>query len=266
MKNEELVSVIIPTYNAENYINSTIDSIIGQTYKQIEIIVVDDKSTDQTERQLKDYIKNNKISFYKLEENTGGPATPRNFGISKAKGKWLAFCDSDDIWHPKKTQIQLESMYLNKCEFSCTKKQNFIDELKINFSSLKEASIFKISYNRLLLKDFIPTSSVMIEKKIIGDLKFDESKKMISVEDYLFWLNVMKNSLKPCVRINQKLMFYRISSEQISRNKTKRIPQFVHMFSTHFENQKWIIKMLKALIFTFTHYNISLIEKLIDHE
>ena len=157
-------------------------------------------------------------------------------------------------------------MYLNKCEFSCTKKQNFINELKINFSLFIKSSIFKISYNRLLLKDFIPTSSVIIEKKIIGDLKFDESKKMISVEDYLFWLNIMKNSLKPCVRINQKLIFYRISSEQISRNKIKRIPQFVHMFSTHFENQKWIIKMLKALIFTFTHYYISLIEKLIDHE
>jgi glycosyltransferase involved in cell wall biosynthesis len=110
MKNTEpMVSIIIPTYNRAGFIARAIDSALAQTYTDYEIIVVDDGSTDNTKEVLKPY--ENKIQYI-YEENSGSSAA-RNTGIRAAKGKWLAFLDSDDEWLPKKLDIQMKSLISN---------------------------------------------------------------------------------------------------------------------------------------------------------
>lgn len=260
MVQKNLVSVIIPTFNAAKHIKSTINSILNQSYSDIEIIVVDDCSNDDTKNELKSYISNEEIKFYELDKNSGGPATPRNLGIKKSKGEWIAFCDSDDIWHPNKLELQIEYMITNNCEFSCTKKLNFIREEKIRFNSIDNYSTSKIGYGLLLLKDFIPTSSVVINKALIKGKEFNQSKIMVSVEDYLFWLSILKTYRQPCIKINKGLLYYRISNDQISKDKWKRIPKFVKMYYIHFSNQLLLVKGPFSLIFTFTHYTISLFQ------
>ncbi|MFZ1987205.1 MAG: glycosyltransferase family A protein [Desulfatitalea sp.] len=94
MNAEPLVSVIVPAYNAERYISDCLKSIISQTYQNLEIIVVDDGSTDSTPRILREYDKH--IRYFR-QKPSGGPATPRNFGISRSNGKYICFCDNDDI-------------------------------------------------------------------------------------------------------------------------------------------------------------------------
>ncbi|MFI3177317.1 MAG: glycosyltransferase family A protein, partial [Eubacteriales bacterium] len=105
----EVVSVVIPTYNAVKYIERTLDSILQQTYRDLEILVVDDCSTDGTREVIKAYQDQNPeilIHMIELEENQG-PAAARNEGIRQASGRYLAFLDADDIWEPEKTYEQL---------------------------------------------------------------------------------------------------------------------------------------------------------------
>ncbi len=99
------VSVIIPTYNRPKYLKLTLQSILDQTYKDIEIIVVDDGSPNDAAEMVCKPLE--KVSYYKIE-NSGGPAKPRNFGISKARGKYIAFTDDDDIWMPDKLEQQVD--------------------------------------------------------------------------------------------------------------------------------------------------------------
>ena len=106
---EELISVIIPCYNAEKYISETIESVIKQTYSNWELLVVDDCSTDDSENIIKSYAKkDSRIKYYRTESNTGTPAEPRNIGINKAKGEYVALLDADDLFLPNKLEKQIE--------------------------------------------------------------------------------------------------------------------------------------------------------------
>ena len=107
----EKVSIIIPTYNREKSISKSIKSVLNQTYNDLEVIVVDDGSTDNTEKIIKG-IKDTRIKYIKLDKNKGA-CYARNVGIKKATGKYIAFNDSDDIFH--KTKIEKQVMYLKKC-------------------------------------------------------------------------------------------------------------------------------------------------------
>lgn len=104
-KRLNLVSVIIPTFNSSRWIKEAIDSVLDQTYKNIEIIVVDDGSTDSTKKVLDNYIDKNQIYYYYI--NNSGPAAARNFGIKKSKGDLISFLDSDDLWIKDKIEKQL---------------------------------------------------------------------------------------------------------------------------------------------------------------
>ena len=104
MKNS-FISVIVPTYNRADLISETIESILNQTYKYFELIIVDDGSTDNTEEVIRKF-KDSRIKYIKTD-NWGGPARPRNTGIKKTKGEYIAFCDDDDIWLPKKLEKQI---------------------------------------------------------------------------------------------------------------------------------------------------------------
>jgi len=101
-----LVSIIIPSYNCERYVSEAIESALAQTYKNIEIIVVDDGSTDNTESAVKPYV--NRVQY--IKKSNGGPASARNIGIKHAKGEFLAFLDADDCWRPEKIEKQMSAM------------------------------------------------------------------------------------------------------------------------------------------------------------
>ena len=255
----KLVSVIIPCYNAEEYILDSVNNVLNQTYSNIEIIVVDDCSSDNTNIILKDLILRGKIKFHRLSENFGGPSKPRNVGISMAKGSWIAFLDADDLWHPMKLEIQIKNLIESNFKFCCTNKFDFK-----NLTDLKKVKailgFWKISYPVILLKDFIPTSSVIIQADILKKLNFNESKSLISVEDYDLWLRVIKNG-DSCLKLKTYLTYYRISGNQLSKNKLKRLKLFFLMFNNHFRVYK-PLNIILGLFFTFSHYLITLIQKI----
>ena len=105
-----LVSIIIPTYNRTEYLKYTLESVINQTYPATEIIVVDDGSPNTKTQTLCQHYKN--VAYYKIE-NSGGPATPRNFGFKQSKGQYIAFLDDDDLWLPDKLSKQVKILEEN---------------------------------------------------------------------------------------------------------------------------------------------------------
>ena len=124
--NNGLVSIIMPSYNTANYIGESINSVINQSYKNWELIIVDDCSTDNTDEVIKDFLKDSRIKYLKNKENSGA-AISRNKALRMAKGEWIAFLDSDDLWNHKKLEKQIKFMEQNKYNFSYTKYRE-IDE------------------------------------------------------------------------------------------------------------------------------------------
>ena len=127
MDNKGLVSIVMPSYNTAKYIEEAIVSVLNQTYPYWELIVVDDCSTDSTEKVLKQYLMDNRIHFLKNEKNSGA-AVSRNYALREAKGKWIAFLDSDDLWLPEKLEKQIGFMLSNGYHFSYTDYEE-MDEL-----------------------------------------------------------------------------------------------------------------------------------------
>lgn len=167
----ELISVIIPTYNREKLIERSINSVLNQTYKNIELIVVDDFSSDNTEKVVKKYT-DERLHYIKLEKNSGA-CVARNVGIENAKGEYIAFQDSDDVWHDNKLEIQLEYMKKNNAEVSFCNMMRY----KINEKEPKEipqdCPEGVIKYETLLKKSVVSTQCLMTKKSCFDNIKFD---------------------------------------------------------------------------------------------
>ncbi|MDF4756482.1 glycosyltransferase family A protein, partial [Vibrio parahaemolyticus] len=128
MEQTQLVSVIVPLYNAEKYIEETMESILNQTYKNIEIVIVDDGSKDQSSSIVKNLKKKYPEQIkYILQENQG-VSVARNTGIENASGEYISFLDSDDLWHPTKIEKQIESMHKNNMNACYCGYMNFYEE------------------------------------------------------------------------------------------------------------------------------------------
>jgi glycosyltransferase involved in cell wall biosynthesis len=186
---DKKVSVIIPVYNSEDYIAEAIESVTAQTYKNIEIIVVNDGSTDNTEAVLKPYME--KIKYF-YQENKG-VAAARNTGIRLALGEYIAFLDSDDIWLPEKIALQVDylnrnpSVMLTYSNFKIFNDGKHPDEgiLYLNSDIYIEGYIFTELVNACL----ISTITVLVRKEVFEKVGlFDE--KFVSGEDYELWLRI----------------------------------------------------------------------------
>ena len=215
---EGKVSVIIPIYNAEKYLRKTLDSILVQTYKDIEIVLVDDCSNDDSANIIKEYIQKYPEIVYFLQETNQGAGAARNKALELATGQYVAFLDSDDIWYPNKVAKQLELMKKRNCPFSYTAIE-MIDEndnLLKNKRNIKETC----DYKYLLHNTIIATSSVIIDRTILGDFRMP----LRGGQDYATWLMLLRNG---CIArgINEALVKYRISSNSLSSNKFKSIKQ-----------------------------------------
>jgi Glycosyltransferases involved in cell wall biogenesis len=186
-----LISVIIPTFNRASIIERAIHSVLKQTHKNIEIIIVDDCSTDGTQSILNKFKNNN--FFYFLHEKNKGPAAARNTGIFNSSGEYIAFLDSDNEWLPKKLEIQIRSFQKAKdiglvyCDTIVLKNHQIVSIIPSPAIKNIEGNIF----NSLLIENFIDTSSVLIKKECFQNIGyFDE--KFDCLEDYDLFLRICK--------------------------------------------------------------------------
>ena len=194
-----LISVIIPVYNSEKYINNAIESVLSQTYQKFEIIIIDDGSTDKT-KQVVEKFKDNRI-IYIYQENSG-PAEARNNGLKISRGEFVSFLDADDIWKQEKLEIQLEILSNN--DDICMVYNHFT--LKPEGEDIEKLIRFK-NYNKedfiknLLINPFntIPyPSTVMVKKSFLNKTGYFNSN-LRSGEDWDLWFRLAKQAQCYCI-------------------------------------------------------------------
>jgi len=252
-----LVSIIMPNFNGSSYIESSIVSVQNQTYQDWELIIVDDCSVDQSLNIIENYSKkDDRINFIKSNVNSGTPGVPRNIGLQHAAGKYIAFLDSDDLWHPDKIENQVRFMLKNKILFTFTNifpfsieseiQQHINTPLEIN----SNINFKKIQHSQMMKKNFIKSCSTSIlDRKVLKDIEFSKNKDLKAVEDYLFWLDVLKNNCQYAYQIDSKYTYYRKSQSSISNSKFFMISQNIKLYKllyndTSFKNIKVFLNMM----------------------
>lgn len=216
---EDLVSIITPVYNCEKLIEETIECVLNQTYKNWEMILVDDCTPDNSAEIIKKYAKKDKrIKYIKLKEN-GGAAIARNKALEESKGRFIAYLDADDLWKKEKLEHQVEFMKKNNYAFTCTDYEKIDEEGK---SLNKIVRIPKrVNYNLFLRNTIIQTVGVMVDTKITG-------KEIIVMpnirrrQDAATWCQLLKNGYD-CYEVPENLSYYRVVSNSLSSNKFKAV-------------------------------------------
>lgn len=214
---EPLVSVIIPTYNREKFIAECVRSVLDQTFTDLEVIVSDDGSPDNTEAVV-GAITDERVTYSRIE-HVGIPSATRNNGIKQARGRYLAFLDSDDLWFPDKLERQLELIKADeRIGLVCTNGINFSEEGVLGLKNRLPLTDDDFLFEALLEFNHIICSSVLVKKDVIDDVgMFDENPDLRAVEDYHLWLRVRK---KYGIRyINDPLVKYRTHGDVIRQDE-----------------------------------------------
>ena len=254
-----LVSIIIPVYNGERYLADTLKSAILQTYPCTEIILVNDNSSDRTQEIIDEFAsRNSNIRFLSLTVNSGGPATPRNYGLDIATGEYVSFLDADDLWHPRKLELQMLCFRRKVVDAVCSLSVDSVEELDSSLSGHEIIKTTRITYRTTLFKSFIPLSSLIVRTSALRNIFFSPLKSHQAREDYLFCLDLLSQTFS-LVKLHIPLVNYRKHDAQISKNKVKMaIRQFICL-RDHFLTRKRKWPRAKAFIFTCTHLVLSII-------
>lgn len=211
------VSIIMPNYNCAKFLGETIDSVKNQTYKNWELLIVDDCSTDNSVEIIKSYIDaDDRIELFVNESNCGAAAS-RNRAMREATGKWIAFLDSDDLWLPEKLEKQLEFMVDNGYKFSYTPYEH-IDE-NTELSGLKVTGPKKLTKRKMKQCCYPGCLTVMYDAECIGLIQIND-KIGNGENDYAIWLEAVKKA--SCYYFNNVLAQYRVRSNSLSHKASKR--------------------------------------------
>ena len=197
---EDLVSVIMPSYNTAAYIEETVQSVLNQTYKNWELIIVDDCSTDETDDILSKFT-DERIRIYKNEKNSGA-AVSRNRALREARGRWIAFLDSDDLWSPNKLEKQIAFMETNGYRFSYTNYEEIDSEGKK--TGVRVTGPKKITKTGMFNYCWPGCLTVMYDAERIGLIQIADIKKN---NDYAMWLKICKKA--ECYLLDECLAQYR---------------------------------------------------------
>lgn len=195
-----LVSIIMPSYNTASYIRETIQSVLNQTYVNWELVIVDDCSTDNTDEVLAD-IKDERIRYFKNEKNFNA-AVSRNRALSKAKGQWIAYLDSDDLWMPEKLERQISFMEKNDYAFSYTNYEEI--DVEGNKTGVQVTGPKKITKTGMFNYCWPGCLTVMFDAIKIGLIQIEDIKKN---NDYAMWLKVCRKA--DCYLLDEYLGQYR---------------------------------------------------------
>lgn len=197
----ELVSIIMPSYNTANFISETIESVLAQTYSNWELIIVDDCSTDDTDAVVCPYLADDRIRYIKNEKNSGA-AISRNRALREAKGKWVAFLDSDDLWFPEKLEKQISFMKNKGYHFSYTNYIEMNEDSAPNGRRITGPK--KITKHGMYNYCWPGCLTVMYDVETIGLIQIADIKKN---NDYAMWLKACRKA--DCYLLNQTLAKYR---------------------------------------------------------
>lgn len=217
MNNHDLVSIITPAYNSEKFISETIESVIAQTYTNWEMIIVNDNSSDNTEKIIEKYSQlDSRIQVINLNVNSGA-AVARNKALEFAKGRFIAFLDSDDRWKKDKLNKQLKFMIDNNYGFTFTDYEYLKDT---NYTKEKVFKVPKtLSYSQSLKKNDIGCLTVIIDKNIIGDFRMPLVRRG---QDHLTWLMLLKKG-HVAYGLSENLAEYRKVYGSLSNNKFRAL-------------------------------------------
>lgn len=249
-KEDVLVSIIMPSYNSAKTIRETIESVLSQTYRNWEMLIINDCSTDNSVDIIREYCgKDSRIRMFNTEVQSGAPSLARNIGIENARGKYIAFLDSDDVWLPERLQNQVAFQESNNYDivYSYYKKMSY-DGVR---SSRVIKFIPEVAYEQMLQVSQVSFLTAIFRRSVIGDVRF----KTIQQEDYCFTLDVMKKGVVAHLYA-EVTAFYRISKGSRSSNKFKMIGPHWDILRKH-QNISFIAScyyMVTYFIFGFLKY------------
>lgn len=216
----------MPYYNAAKYIYDTVNSIISQTYKNWELIIIDDCSPDKNTDMVLNHIKmmDDRIHILKTEKN-GGAGAARNLGIDVAQGRYLAFCDSDDWWYPNKLEEQLEFMQTHNYPFTCTYYEDANESLEVYYT-MKQAP--RQNFRNLISGCDIGTPGVMIDLSVLGKKQMPSLRQ---AEDWGLWMLYLRDT-DYIYTYPKALWKYRHIPGSETSNKLKMLKSVVEMYKS----------------------------------
>lgn len=224
--NQDLVSIITPSFNCAAFIGETIESILAQTYQNWELLITDDCSSDNSFEIIEEYVaKDPRIKLFKLSKNSGA-GVARNNSIKEAKGRYIAFCDSDDQWHPEKLELQIDFMANNGYAFSFTACDLFYDDGSLwGHQSVPK----RATYLSMLRNCAVPSSTAVYDTAIVGKMYMPNIRKR---QDWGLWLDIVKKC-KYGYGLNVTLMDYLVRRDSISANKLSLLKYNFNVYNEH---------------------------------
>ena len=207
-----VVTVIMPSHNSERFIEESIDSVINQTFEEWELIVIDDASTDGTLHLLEEHRRKDERIRIVPQEKNQGPAHARNVGLSQARGDFVAFLDSDDVWHPHKTAKQIAAMHYHHADISYTayiRRRDGASGTVVNVPP-------SVSYRTMLRRNLIGCSSGIVRQSTCGMVRMPDIARR---QDHGYWLSLLRDGSRTTVGIREPLMWYRVHGDSLSDNK-----------------------------------------------
>lgn len=243
----ELVSIVMPSYNTANYIEASIESVRRQTYENWELIIVDDCSTDNTDEVVRPFLADGRIRYLKNEQNSGA-AISRNRALREANGKWIAFLDSDDLWLPEKLEKQVTFMEQNGYHFSYTNYEEI--NMAGEKTGVRVTGPKRITKTGMFNYCWPGCLTVMYDAEAVGLIQIADIKKN---NDYAMWLKVCKKA--HCYLLDEYLGKYRKGrAGSISTHSIKTMIEWHYKLFREVEKQgtvRSIVNTGRNLVFGF---------------
>lgn len=242
-----LVSIIMPSYNTAEFIAESIQSVLAQSYKDWDLVIVDDCSTDNTDEVVKPYLSDKRIKYLKNEKNSGA-AVSRNRALREAKGKWIAFLDSDDLWTPDKLSKQINFMEEHGYSFTYTNYVEIDKEGKRNGVTVTGPK--RVTKTGMFNYCWLGCLTVMYDAEKVGLIQIADIKKN---NDYAMWLKVCKKA--DCYLLDEELALYRRGrAGSISTHSIKQLIGWHYKLHREAEEQNSLVALVNTgrnLVFGF---------------
>lgn len=242
---KSLVSIITPSFNSDKFIAKTIESVQNQTYKNWEMIIVDDCSTDETVSIIEQFVTNDsRIRFFKLKKNSGA-GIARELGLSEANGDYISFLDSDDLWKPFKLEKQLQFLKENKIHFTFS-FYDCIDE-QGNLLNKRVQAPKILSYRQLFFCNYVGNLTGIYDRYYFGKIAISSTRKR---QDWMLWLTILKK-IRNAKPVPESLALYRIRDNSLSASKVDLLQ---HNFAVYrnFHGYNYISSLFIMVGFLFT--------------